>query len=195
MMSDNQPVRLVGICGSLRKSSFNRSLLRAAGALLPEGVELSTAEIRDVPLYDQDVLDASGFPPSVQALRAAIAAADGVLIASPEYNFSMPGVLKNAIDWASRGSDQPFAGKTLGIMGATPGGLGTVRAQMHLRQVCIFLNLVPLHKPELMVSRAHEKFNAAGELTDEKTQKELRAFLAALVDFTRRLRAPASPAK
>lgn len=195
MLSDNPPVRLVGICGSLRKKSYNRYLLQAAASALPKGAQLTIAEIRDVPLFDQDVLDAHGFPPSVKALRAAIAAADCVLIASPEYNYSIPGVLKNAIDWASRGSDQPFAGKTIGIMGATPGGLGTVRGQMHLRQVCIFLNLAPLAKPEVLVSRAHEKFNAEGDLVDEKTRDELGTFLSALVDFTRRVRGLQSPSQ
>lgn len=182
------PVKLVALCGSLRKQSFNRSLLHAAAELMPADVQLEHAEIGEIPLYNQDVLDQQGFPAPVQRLIDAIAAADGVLIATPEYNYSVPGVLKNAIDWVSRSKDSPFSGKTLGILSASPGALGGARAQYHLRQIVVFLNLIPFNRPEVMVSKAAEKFDTNGRLTDEDTRKHLGAFMKGLSDFTRKLR-------
>lgn len=180
-------ISVLGISGSLRKKSFNRALLRAAAEVLPEGMELTHFDLDEIPLYNQDVYDA-GMPAAVQAFRGQIAAADALLISSPEYNFSISGVLKNAIDWASRPPNQPLDGKPLGIMGCTPGGLGTVRAQMALRQVCVFVNLLPLNRPELFVSAAHTKFDGEGRLVDGETRQKLQEYLAALAAWTRRLR-------
>lgn len=150
-----RPIRLVGISGSLRKASFNTALLRAAAELLPEGASLEILSIRDVPFYDGDV-EAAGFPPAVTALQQAILAADGLVIASPEYNHSVPGVLKNAIDWLSRTQPKTFAGKPLALMGATPGRLGTARMQPHLRQIFVALDADTLNKPELMIGGAFQ---------------------------------------
>jgi chromate reductase len=180
-------LQILGICGSLRKKSFNKALLHAAQEVLPEGMELSVYDLSEIPLYNQDVQDA-GYPAPVQDFRQRIAAADALLISSPEYNFSISGVLKNAIDWASRPPSPPLDGKPLGIMGASPGGLGTVRAQTALRQVCIFTNMIPMNKPEMLVSTAHQKFDAEGRLTDEDTRKKLRDFLSAFATFARRWR-------
>jgi chromate reductase len=181
------PLKLFGICGSLRKKSLNRNLLRAAQELLPDGVELSMNELHDIPLYNQDVFDA-GLPEAVKAFRDGIAAADGLLIASPEYNYSISGVLKNAIDWASRPPDPPLHDKPLGILGASPGVLGTVRGQLALRQVCIFTNMIPMNKPEFLMAGAPAKFDQEGRLIDEESKKKLAAFLAAFATFTRRLK-------
>jgi len=133
-----------------------------------------------------------GFPKPVQQFRERIAAADALLIATPEYNFSIPGVLKNAIDWASRPPDPPLNGKPVAMMGASTGNFGTARAQMHLRQVCVFCNMFPFNKPEVLLMRAKEKFDADGRLTDETARGLIRDLLLALVEWTRRLqqRAP-----
>jgi len=184
-------MKVLGISGSLRKASFNTALLRAAIPLAPEGMTIEAASIAEVPLYNEDLLQAAGFPAPVAALRAAIAGADALLIASPEYNFSIPGVLKNAIDWASRPPDQPFAGKAVALMSASNGMLGGARAQYHLRQACVYLDMHPLNKPEVFVSRASEKFDADGTLTDEPTRQHLRALLDALSRWTSRLESAA----
>jgi chromate reductase, NAD(P)H dehydrogenase (quinone) len=185
-MADTRVVKVLGICGSLRKSSYNRAALRAASELLPDGMSLTIAEIADIPLYNEDVRQA-GFPPPVQRLREAIAGADALLFATPEYNYSVSGVLKNAIDWASRPPDQPFNGKPVAIMGATAGLWGTSRAQYHLRQSCVFLNMLPINKPEVLIAQAQNKFDAEGRLTDQTTRDLLAQLLLALRDWTRRL--------
>ncbi len=187
MMSQSGAVKVLGISGSLRKGSYNTAALRAAAELLPEGMTLEVADISQFPLYNDDVRLA-GFPPAVQRLREQIAAADALLFVTPEYNYSMSGVLKNAIDWASRPPDQPFNGKPVGIMGATQGLWGTTRAQYHLRQCCIFLNMFPLNKPEVLIAQAQNKFDAAGKLTDQTTRDMIAQHLLALRDWTRRLR-------
>jgi chromate reductase, NAD(P)H dehydrogenase (quinone) len=185
-MADTRVVKVLGICGSLRKGSFNHAAVRAASELLPDGMSLTIAEIADIPLYNEDVRQA-GFPPAVQRLREAIAAADALLFATPEYNYSVSGVLKNAIDWASRPPDQPFNGKPVAIMGATAGLWGTSRAQYHLRQSCVFLNMLPINKPEVLIAQAQNKFDAEGRLTDQTTRDLLAQLLVALRDWTRRL--------
>lgn len=186
-MTDPSPLRVLGISGSLRKGSFNTAVLRAAVELAPPGMLIETAELRAIPLYDED-LRAAGLPEAVQKLREAIAAADALLIVTPEYNYSIPGVLKNAIDWASRPPGQPFAGKPLAIMGASAGGGGTMRAQYHLRQVAVFLDMHPLNKPEVFVRAAQEKVDANGVLIDEATRKVVAEQLVALAAWTRRLK-------
>lgn len=183
----NAPLKILGVSGSLRHGSVNSGLLRAAARHLPAGASLTLCDVRDVPLYDGDV-EARGVPASVLALKTAIRDADAVLIATPEYNYSFPGVLKNAIDWVSRPrAESPFTGKPLAIMGAG-GKHGTSRAQYQLRQVLTALEALTMPSPELMVMRSWEKFDAAGELTDAATAKELEAFLQAFAAWTERLR-------
>jgi len=180
-------IRVLGFAGSLRKASYNGAVLRAALELAPADMTLETFDLRGIPLYDGDV-EAQGFPQSVRTFRERIAAADALLIVTPEYNYSMAGVLKNAIDWASRPPDQPFRGKPVAIAGASVGGFGTARAQYHLRQTCVYLDMLPLNKPEVFVSAAHQKVDAEGRLADEPAREALRALLQALVAWARRLR-------
>ncbi|HYC14046.1 MAG TPA: NADPH-dependent FMN reductase [Stellaceae bacterium] len=183
-MSDGQDaVKVLGFSGSLRKGSFNTMALRAAQGLVPTGMTIDTAEIGNLPLYNDDIRVA-GYPPVVQALREKIAAADALLFVTPEYNYSVPGVLKNAIDWGSRPPSHPFDGKPVAIMGASGGILGTARAQYHLRQMCIFLNMFPVNKPEVMISQAQTRFDAAGNLTDEATRGLIEQLLESLKDWT-----------
>ena len=179
-------VKTLGISGSLRRSSFNSAALRAASELLPEGMTLEIADISQFPLYNEDVRQA-GFPPAVQRLRDQIAAADALLFVTPEYNYSVSGVLKNAIDWASRPPNQPFDGKPVGIMGVTPSLWGTTRAQYHLRQSCVYLNMLPVNKPEVLIAGAQSKFDAELRLTDKTTRDLIAQLLLALGDWTRRL--------
>ena len=179
-------MNVIGISGSLRKGSFNTAALRAAQGLAPEGMTIERAEIGDLPLYNDDVR-AAGFPPPAERLRAQLAAADAVLLVTPEYNYSISGVLKNAIDWASRPPSQPFEAKPVAIMGASPGLFGSARAQYHLRQMLIFLNAMPVNRPEVMIGQAQNKFDADGNLTDEPTREFIRKLLVALRDWTERL--------
>lgn len=182
------PIHVLGFAGSLRAGSYNRAALRAAGESLPAGMTLDIFDLAPIPLYNGDV-EAKGMPESVASFQKRIAAADAILIATPEYNFSVPGVLKNAMDWASRAKEKSIlAGKPVGILGASMGRFGTARAQYHLRQVCVSLNLFPLNKPEVMISAAHEKFDAEGRLTDEDTRRFIAQLLEALAQWTRQLR-------
>lgn len=177
-MSDPATVRLLGISGSLRKGSYNTAALRAAQELAPDGVTIDAFDIAPVPLYNEDVR-AQGVPAPVEALRAAIKAADGLLIVTPEYNYSIPGVLKNAIDWASRPPEQPFDNKPIAIMGASPGAMGSSRAQYHVRQCFVFLNGLVMNRPEVIISAANTRFDAAGRLTDQATRDFIAAYLVA----------------
>ena len=171
-------IQLLGISGSLRKASFNTALLRAAQELAPADMSIEIADISTLPLYDDDVRE-KGYPKTAQLLRDQIRAADAVLIATPEYNYSIPGVLKNAIDWASRPPEQPFDGKIVGIMGASPGRIGTARAQYHLRQCFVFLNASVLNRPEVMVAGAADAFKY-GVLVDAPTRQFVSDLLGAL---------------
>ena len=180
-------ISVLGFAGSLRKASYNGALLRAALELAPADMKLETFDLHGIPLYDGDV-EAQGLPDGVRRFRERIAAADALLIVTPEYNYSMAGVLKNAIDWASRPPDQPFRGKPVAIAGASVGGFGTARAQYHLRQTCVYLDMIPLNKPEVFVSTAHQKVDAEGRLADEPSRAAVRALLEALVAWTRRVR-------
>jgi chromate reductase, NAD(P)H dehydrogenase (quinone) len=184
-MSD--PVRILGIAGSLRKGSYNRSALRAAVRLVPADSTLDTFDLGGIPPFNQDH---EREPPSaVRELKAAVKAADAILIVTPEYNYSVPGVLKNAIDWASRPyDDNAWDGKPVGIMGASIGMLGTARAQYHLRQMFVFLNIFPLNQPEVMIAYADEKFDEKGNLKDDMTAQKIRELLEALVDWARTLK-------
>lgn len=179
-------MHLLGISGSLRKNSLNTAALRACQELLPAGVTLSLFDIASIPLYNEDVRE-QGFPPPVQQLREQIAVADALIFATPEYNYSIPGVLKNAIDWASRPPQQPFENKPIALIGATPGGFGTSRSQYHLRQVFIYLNGLLLNRPEVMISSAPSKFDAQGKLIDTATAEQLSKMLVALVAWRHRL--------
>jgi chromate reductase len=187
-MSDARTVSVLGICGSLRKGSFNRAALRAAIAVRPPEMTVTVADISQIPLYDEDVR-AQGFPPPVETLRAQIKAADALLFACPEYNYSMSGVLKNAIDWASRPPDQPFAGKPAAIIGAAAGMAGSARAQGDLRRSMVFLDMHPLNKPEILIGQAQTKFDGDGNLTDEVARNLLRDLMANLAAWARRLAA------
>jgi chromate reductase len=180
------PITVLGICGSLRKGSLNRGLLRAAQQLTPQGVALEVLDLLGIPPYNQDD---EGKPPAiVTEFKARIRAADAILFATPEYNYSIPGVLKNAIDWASRPyGDNSWAGKPAAIMGASPGMLGTARAQYHLRQCFVFLDMHAVNKPEVMIGLAGQRCDAEGNLTDEKSKQAIGNLLAALAALTRKL--------
>jgi len=179
-------LKVLGIPGSLRKASYNAAALRAAAASAPDGVRIDITSLAGIPLYDEDVRSA-GTPRAVTDLARAIAAADAVLISTPEYNYSISGVLKNAIDWLSRLDPQPFDNKPVAIMGASMGRLGTARAQYHLRQVFVYLNAMVMNKPEVMIAAAQTQFDADGRLTDEATRGHLAAMVEALAAHARRL--------
>ena len=185
-MSDPGGISVLGICGSLRKASYNMAALRTAIALKPAGMSVTVADISQIPLYNEDVR-VEGFPPPVETLRRQIAAADALLFACPEYNYSMTGVLKNAIDWASRPPDQPFAGKPCAIIGAAAGMAGSARAQYDLRRSCVFLDMHPLNKPEVLIGQAQTKFDAEGYFTDEAGRNFIRDLMAALTAWTRQI--------
>ena len=182
----NKPLTILGIAGSLRKQSFNRSLLRAAQELVPEGARIEIFELDDIPSFNQD--DEGNPPPKVVELKQRVRSADAILFVTPEYNYSVPGVLKNAIDWASRPyGDSAWTGKPVAVMGASVGTIGTARAQYHLRQMFVFLNMYAVNQPEVMVANAHKHFDDQGKLTDETAKKLTRQLLEELVNWTRRL--------
>lgn len=182
-------VRVLGFAGSLRQASLNRSLLRAAQETAPDGMQIETFDLAAVPLYNGDV-EAQGDPEAVAAFKQAIRAADGVLMVTPEYNHGVPGVMKNAVDWASRPPQSAaLARKPVGIIGASPGATGSARGQSQLRQAFEFTNSYCMPQPELLVFRAHEKFDAEGRLTDETTRAYLRRYLEAFQEWVRRLSA------
>jgi chromate reductase len=189
-----KPVLILGIAGSLRTASYNRAALRAATQLVPEGATLEIIELDGIPAFNQD---AEQNPPAkVIELKKRIREADAVLIVTPEYNYSIPGVLKNAIDWASRPYGQSaWSGKPAAIMGASVGASGTARAQYHLRQMFVFLNMFPINQPEVMIGNAAERFDPQGNLTDETTKDFIIQLLQNLVDWTRRLQQPQPPRK
>lgn len=180
-------VNMLGFAGSLRRQSYNRAALQAAVKVVPSGITLNTFDLDGIPPFNQD--HEKEPPPAVRQFKAAIVEADAILIVTPEYNYSIPGVLKNAIDWASRPyGDSAWDGKPVGIMGASVGMLGTGRAQYHLRQMFVFLNMFPLNQPEVMIANADEKFDDDGNVKDEKTAQKIRELLEALADWARRLK-------
>ena len=179
-------VRILGIAGSLRRQSYNRGVLRAAAELAPEGATVDIFELDGIPPFSED--DEQNPPDKVVEFKRRIRESDAVLFVTPEYNYSLPGVLKNAIDWASRPyGDSAWAGKPAAVMGASIGAIGTARAQYHLRQVMVFLNMFPVNQPEVMIGNASERFDAEGNLTDEATKEHVRRLLQSLVDWTRRI--------
>jgi NAD(P)H-dependent FMN reductase len=179
---------IIGIAGSLRVGSFNYALLRAAVTLMPDGATLKIGSIKGIPLYDGDVEDREGIPAAVAALKDQIAAADGLLLVTPEYNNAMPGVFKNAIDWLTRppaDSARVFANRPVAVIGASPGGFGTILAQGAWLPVLRTLGTRPWFKGRLMVSRADSLFDDKGELTDEKIKAQLQQFVHGFVDFVK----------
>jgi chromate reductase len=176
---------ILSICGSLRKGSYNRMLMKALPGLAPPGLSITEAPpFREFPLYDADIQGATGFPAAVSTLADAIRAADGVIFCTPEYNFSLPGGLKNAIDWVSRLPNQPFAGKPIAIQSASPGPLGGGRVQYDLRRAMVFLDALTLNKPEIFVGGCAQKFDEkTGALTDAATRDFVKQQLAAFARF------------
>jgi chromate reductase len=177
-------ISILGVAGSLRKESYNKAALRAAQKLVPPGARLDIFDIAGIPPYNQD--EELNPPARVAEFKAKIRAADGIVIATPEYNYSIPGVLKNAIDWASRPyGDSAWNGKTVALMGASVGLFGSMRAQYHLRQCFIFLNMHALNRPEVAIGNAAQRFDAQGNLTDDTAKQLIQQLLANLVDRVR----------
>lgn len=182
----SKPLAILGIAGSLRRQSFNRGLLRAAQELAPADATIETFELDGIPSFNQD--EEANPPAKVAEFKQRIRSADAILLVTPEYNYSVPGVLKNAIDWASRPyGDSAWTGKPVAVMGASVGAIGTARAQYHLRQMFVFLNMYPVNQPEVMLAQAHKHFDHEGKLTDEVAKKLIRQLLEELVSWTRRL--------
>jgi chromate reductase len=181
------PVKILGIAGSLRQASYNRAALRAAKSLSPSDARLEIFELSDIPGFNQD--EERNPPEKVVELKTRVRNADAILFVTPEYNYSIPGVLKNAIDWASRPyGESVWDGKPAAIMGASIGMLGTARAQYHLRQCCVFLNMYLLNRPEVMIPYAAERFDAEGNLVDDQSRKLIAQLLQSLVLWTRQLK-------
>jgi chromate reductase, NAD(P)H dehydrogenase (quinone) len=178
-------MKVLAIVGSLRKGSYNKMLLQAIIELKPKDMEIQAADIGEIPLYNEDVRE-QGFPAPVQRLREQVRTADALLFVTPEYNYTIPGVLKNAIDWCSRPPEQPFNDKPAAMLGASISRLGTARAQYHLRQSCVYLNIHALNQPEVMVADAAKHFES-GKLTDEGARKLITQLLLNLEAWTRRL--------
>jgi len=182
----NKPIRILGIAGSLRRKSYNRAALRAAQALVPKDAVLDIIDLDGIPVFSED--DEGQPPAQVVEFKKRIREADAILLVTPEYNYSIPGGLKNAIDWASRPyGDSAWTGKPAALMGASIGRLGTARAQYHLRQVFVFLNVYAVNQPEVMIGNAAEQFDAEGNLTNETTKDLIRQLLDNLVRWARTL--------
>jgi len=179
-------VKILGFAGSLRKGSYNRSALRAAGTVLPDDAELEIFEISGLPLFNQDDVDDP--PEIVVELKRKIREADAILFSTPEYNYSISGAMKNVIDWGSRPyGDNSWDGKPAAIMGASTGILGTARAQYHFRQVLVAVNVLTINRPEVMITHAADKFDAEGNLTDEQTLKFVRSLVTKLVEWAKKV--------
>jgi len=180
-------INILGFAGSLRKGSYNKALLRTAMELTPKNAKLKIFDLEGIPPFNQDL--EGEMPEKVKELKAKIRAADSILVATPEHNYSIPGVLKNALDWASRPcGDNSFEGKPVAIMSASTGMLGGARAQYHLRQVFVFLNMHPINKPEVIVPFADEKFDEQGRLIDENTKERIKELLESLVAWTKKMK-------
>ena len=183
----SQVIRIGGIAGSLRKGSYNKSALQAARKFVPKGSSMDIIDLEGIPGFNQDL--EQEFPAPARVFKSKVKAADAILIVTPEYNYSVPGVLKNAIDWASRPyGDSAWNGKPVAIMGASPAMLGTARAQYHLRQMFVFLNMFPLNQPEVMIANASEKFDEQGDLKDPQTVQKIKELLETLVEWTIQLK-------
>jgi chromate reductase len=182
------PIKVLALSGSLRKGSYNTMLLHTAKELAPAGMSINIYDLAPIPMYNDDVRVA-GYPPVVQEFRSTIAASDAIFFASPEYNYSVSGVLKNAIDWASRAPNMPFDGKTAAIVGASGGALGTARSQRDLRWIMSGLNVYVVNLPHVYVGAAAQKFDAAGKLTDQASRDFIKQLLDNLRDLTLRFKA------
>lgn len=176
-------IKIIGFTGSLRKKSYNLAALRAAAQLLPEGTTMEILDLSPIPFFNAD-MEAEGVPQVIVDFKEKLASADALLISTPEYNSSIPPVLKNALDWASRGAELPLSGKPLGIMSASLGTLGGGYVQYHLRQVCAKLNLQTLNNPKVLITNADKKFDQNGKLIDDFTKKSISKLLQALVGKT-----------
>jgi chromate reductase, NAD(P)H dehydrogenase (quinone) len=185
-MSAPPAIRLLGISGSLRKQSYNSGALRAIATILPQGMSFSTADLSPLPFYSSDV-EQSGFPDAVKKFRSDVAAADALIFAVPEYNFSLPGVLKNALEWLSRQPDPPAYGKTCAVFGASVSPLGTARGQFHFRHVCVSLNMMLVNAPHVDINNAKDKFDDHGTLTDKAVLDSLRQLILELKKLTLQL--------
>ncbi len=185
-MGEGRSLTILGISGSLRRASFNTGALRAAADVAPPGVAVELAELRDIPLYDEDLRLERGFPPAVEELRKRIRRADALLLATPEYNYSFPGVLKNAIDWVSRPPEPPLLGKPLAVIGVSPGVTGAIRAQWQLRPILAGLGALVLFRPEVAIGDARAKFEENGDLRDDDSRRRLATLLETLAAWTRR---------
>lgn len=184
---DKKKIKILGIAGSLRKNAYSCYALEAAKKLLPDNAELTRFDIKDIPAFDQDI--ENNPPEIVKRFKEEIRNSDAILFSTPEYNFSVPGVLKNAIDWASRPyGDNAWEGKPAGIMSVSAGMFGGVRAQYHLRQIFVFLNIQTPNKPEVFIANESGKFDEAGNLTDEHTGEKIRELIEALIKLTEKLR-------
>jgi len=182
----DKPITILGFAGSLRKDSYNKALLHVAMKLTPKSAKLEIFDLEGIPPFNQDL--ENRMPEKVRKFKAKIKAADAILIVTPEHNYSMPGVLKNAIDWASRPpGDNSFEGKPVAIMSASTGALGGARAQYHLRQVLVSLNMHAINRPEVIVALVDEKIDEKGNLADEKTRKKIGQLLKNLVDWAKKL--------
>ncbi len=180
-------VKVIGISGSLRKNSINSALLTAAVSLAPESMKIEEHAINDIPFFNEDVLNKE-IPEPVKVLKEVIKNADGLLIVTPEYNYSVPGVLKNTIDWLSRPvGSSPLNNKPLGIMGATSGISGTIRAQLHLRQIAVFTNMIAMNRPEILIQKAGDKFDKDGHIIDSITEEHIRKYLIAFEQWIKRV--------
>lgn len=183
----NEPVKILGFAGSLRRDSYNKAILRAALELLPKDTTLEIFDLEGIPPFNQDF--ETRMPEKAKEFKTKIKAADAILIATPEHNYSVPGVLKNAIDWASRPyGDNAFEGKPVAVMSASTGMLGGARAQYHLRQTFVFLNMHPINRPEVIVTYAQDKIDRDGKLVDNRSRESIKQLLESLVSWTRRLK-------
>jgi chromate reductase len=186
-MGAPSPIKLLGISGSLRAHSYNSGALRAVGSLLPDGMTFAVASLADLPFYNADV-EQRGFPASVEMFRKEAAIADALIFAVPEYNFSVSGVLKNALEWLSRPPDPPTNGKPCAVFGASVSPLGTARGQFHFRHVCVSLNMIPINTPHVDIASAKTKFDSESRLTDQPSLDLIRQLVGELRNLTIRLR-------
>jgi len=191
-MSARSAIKLLGISGSLRAQSYNSAALSVVGSVLPEGMEFEVASLDELPFYNADV-EERGFPAAVESFRKKVAAADALIFAVPEYNFSVPGVLKNALEWLSRPPDPPTNGKPCAVFGASVSPLGTARGQFHFRHICVSLNMIPVNVPHVDITNAKTKFDAEGLLIDQASVDLIRQLVDELWRLTMRLRGTQGP--
>jgi len=191
-MSARSAIKLLGISGSLRAQSYNSAALSVVGSVLPEGMEFEVASLDELPFYNADV-EERGFPAAVESFRKKVAAADALIFAVPEYNFSVPGVLKNALEWLSRPPDPPTNGKPCAVFGASVSPLGTARGQFHFRHICVSLNMIPVNVPHVDITNAKTKFDAEGLLIDQASVDLIRQLVDELRRLTMRLRHTQGP--